>query len=285
MKGRLTIGIIFSTCFTVFGQQVILKSDAASSGTIGLPISNSPEKVKENSNKDFEPQMFKSLNESIIERDHEVIMVGKMAPEGVNINEFSLWGGYQKNLQQLEEDKAFLKDCDRNFENREVASKFFSDMGWQYLEEGSKEMATYRYNLANLLNPQNIDVFWGLGVIEYQKGEHQEAVKLLSLGLESDTKNAPLMTDLATVYISCFAQNTHDQDLPKAFQLLNRAIQLEPNYANAYMQISHAYLLDKDIPMAWDNFHKGYKINPAGINFDLLSKLLAFGPDPLGFFK
>lgn len=285
MKGRLTFGIIFLNCFTIFGQQVILRSDATSSGSMGIPISNSQETVKDKTNKSFEPQMFKSLNESIIEREHEVIMVGKMAPEGVNINELSLWGGFQKNLQQLEEDEAFLKDCDRNFENRTIASRFFSDMGWEYLGEGSKEMATYRYNLANLLNPENIDVFWGLGVIEYQKGEHQEAVKLLSKGLESDTENAPLMTDLATVYISCFSQNAHTVDLPKAFQLLNKAIQLEPTYANAYMQISHAYLLDKDVPKAWDSFHKGYKINPAGINFDLLGILLQEGPDPLGFFR
>ncbi|WP_341226530.1 hypothetical protein [uncultured Arcticibacterium sp.] len=285
MKGRLTIGIIFSTCFTIFGQQVILKSDAASSGSIGLPISNTPDKVKVDSNKDFEPTMFKSLNETIIQREHEVIMVGKMAPDGLNINELSLWGGYQKNLQQMEEDEAFLKDCDRNFENREKASLFFSDMGWQYLEEGHKEMATYRYNLAYLLNPDNTEIYWGLGVIEYQKGEHQEAIKLMSMGLEADDKNAPLLTDLATVYINCFSQNAHNTDLPKAYQLLNKAIELEPQYANAYMQLSYANFLDSNIDNAWDAFHKGYKISPTAINFDLLSQLIAVKPDPLGFFK
>ncbi|AWV99694.1 tetratricopeptide repeat protein [Arcticibacterium luteifluviistationis] len=285
MKGSLTIGIIISSSLTILGQHVILKSDATGSGGVSMPISNNQETVKEKSNKEFEPQMFKSLNESIIEREHEVVLVGKMAPEGVNINELSLWGGFQKNLQQLEEDKTFLKDCDRNFENREVASRFFSDMGWQYLSEGSKEMATYRYNLANLLNPENIEVFWGLGVIEYQKGEHQEAIKLMSLGLESDEENAPLLTDLATVYISCFSENAHNVDLPKAFQMLNKAIELEPNYVNAYMQISHAYLLDQDMTKAWDNFHKGYEISPTNINFDLLSLLVATAPDPLGFFK
>ncbi|MFN3589287.1 MAG: hypothetical protein ACK4UP_07870, partial [Spirosomataceae bacterium] len=73
-----------------------------------------------------------------------------------------------KSLEQQLEDLAFISSCENNFGNRVNASSFFCQMGWQYLAEGSKELATQRFNLAWLLNRHNPEAHWGLGVILFQ---------------------------------------------------------------------------------------------------------------------
>ncbi len=270
----------------LWGQQVILKSESKNTSSSAVSATTPPVSKELGIKSLFEPKQFKSLDKSIIEQDHQVVMVGKVAPEGVNIYEIALFGNYQKTMAQLEEDREFLKDADRNFENREKASYFFSDMGWQYLSEGSKEMATYRYNLAYLLNPRNVDVFWGLGVIAYQKDEFEEAIKLMTIGLETGgTRNVTLLVDLASVHIKCFSENHHNADLPKAHDLLKMAIKLKPDFTNAYMQLSLAHLVNGKINEAWLNFHKGYETNPLNADFNLLSDLLEAKPDPMGVFK
>jgi tetratricopeptide (TPR) repeat protein len=287
MIKSVIVGLLLFCSSIGWSQQIILKSE---SQNVASPIlrnnGNSNDFSPNEKSKPFEPKQFKSLESSIIEQNHEVVLVGKVAPKGLNIFETPLFGGFQKNHAQLEEDKLFLKDADRNFENREKASYFFSDMGWQYLSEGSKEMAIYRYNLAYLLNPNNVDVFWGLGVIEYQKGELAEAIKLMTTGLEhGGDKNVTLLVDLATVHIKCFTENRHTSDMPKAYELLDKAITLKPNFANAYMQLALANLVNGDIDEAWMSFHKGYKLSPAHTDFELLSDLLQMKSDPMGLFK
>jgi tetratricopeptide (TPR) repeat protein len=268
------------------GQQLILRSESQPLGSTILSNGILDNDAKKNDTKPFEPKQFKSLDKSIIEREHQVILVGKTAPVGVNIYEIGLFGGYQKTLSQQEEDKLFLADADRNFDNRDKASAFFSDMGWQYLSEGNKELATNRYNLAYLLNSRNMDVYWGLGVINYQKGELEDAVKLMTKGLENDgDKNVALLVDLATVHIKCFTENHHAADMPQAYELLDKAIALQPDFANAYMQLALANLVDGNIDQAWMSFHKGYEKNPGQVDFQLLSELLQQKPDPKGFFK
>lgn len=285
IKSTLTVCFAFSLA-SLSAQQIILRSEAAPLGTSlpksGSEITNTDEKGV----KPFEPKQFKSLGSGVIETDHEVVLVGKMAPPDVNIYEIPLFGGYQKTLQQMEDDEAFVADCDKNFKTREEASLFFSDMGWQYLSEGSKEMATYRFNLASLLDHKNVDVYWGLGVIEYQKGEYEEAIKLLSQGLYADAQfNVTLMVDLATVHIKCFAENQHSSDLERAYKLLDDAKLLAPNFANTYMQLALANLVNGKIDEAWLAFHKGYKIDPKAIDTQILAQLLSQKADPEGVFE
>jgi tetratricopeptide (TPR) repeat protein len=243
-------------------------------------------KPAENTLKPFEPKQFESLGQGVIELDHDVVYVGKAAPSGVNIYHLPLFGGYHKSIQQIEDDEAFLADCDKNFDTREKGSLFFSDMGCQYLSEGSKEMATYRFNLAHLLNQKNIDVYWGLGVIEYQQGHYEEAIKLMTQGIETDEKfNVTLMVDLATVHIKCFTENQHPSDLQRAFKILDDAKLLAPNFANTYMQLALANLVNGEIDQAWLQFHKGYKIDPNAVDTQILTQLLNQKPDPQGVFE
>ncbi len=210
----------------------------------------------------------------------------RFAPAGANIHLMPLFGDFDKTDSQKAADQEFLKACDLNFANRRQASDFFTTRAWEYLAEGQKDTATYRFNLAHLLDDENPDVFWGLGVISYQNEQYEKAISLMKRGLEmDDDENIVLMVDLSTVYIKCFTVDAQKDDLYKAFDLLEKVIKKQPESANAFMQLSLARLLNEQVDEAWAVFHKGYDIDPDNASVDILEALLAKKEDPKGVFK
>lgn len=210
----------------------------------------------------------------------------RIAPAGVNIHLMPLFGEYEKTETQKAADEEFLKMCDLNFPSRAKASAFFAERAWEYLEEGQKDTATYRFNLAYLLDNENTDAFWGLGVISYQNEDYAKAISLMKRGIElDDDDNQTLAVDLSTVYIKCFTVDAEKDDLYKAFDLLEKVIKKQPESANAYMQLSLARLLNSQLDDAWETFHKGYEIDPDNASVEILEGLLAKKADPKGIFK
>ncbi|MDZ7935516.1 MAG: hypothetical protein U5M51_11295 [Emticicia sp.] len=183
-------------------------------------------------------------------------------------------------------DEEFLKACDLNFKTRSEASEFFATRAWEYLGEGEKDTATYRFNLAYLLDDENSDVYWGLGVIAYQNEKYAQAIDLMNRGLEiEDDDNVTLLVDLSTVYIKCFTVDAEKEDLRKAFELLTKALIKQPESANALMQLSLAKLLNEEIDEAWERFHQGYELDPDNASIEILEGLLAKKDDPRSIFK
>ncbi len=221
------------------------------------------------------------------EKVEKVVVVTRTAPVGMDINYLPLFGNYEKTETQLVNDELFLSECDREFPNRKEASDFFNKMAWQYLSEGDKGTATYRFNLAWLLNPENFDIYWGLGVIEFQSGNYTNAIELMDKGLAlSDGKNYVFMTDLATVYIKKALSNTHSIiESSKAKELLNTAIKIQPQYTPAFVQLTIVNLLENNLDAAWESFHKAYELNPAELSREVLAELLSRKEDPKGIFK
>ncbi len=271
-----TFGLILFTFhgFVVCAQQTVLKGHVASFADVS--ISKSTSSTSSNN--------FKSIEKHEVS---EQIEIQKFAPNDTDINFIPLFGNYTKTESQLIEDQMFLMDCDKSFKTRKEASDFFIKMAWQYLEEGSKNNAINRFNLAWLLDNKNIDTFWGLGVVEYQSGNLHEAVKLMARGLEaSHDANPVLMVDLATIYLQIAVNNPISKvELNKAKELIEAAIKIQPSYSTAYSQMVVANLLENNDDAAWESFHKVYELNPREVNIELLQELLKRKPDPKGIFK
>lgn len=210
----------------------------------------------------------------------------KPAPASIKIHLLPLFGNYEKTEELKRIDNEFLAACDKSFKTRSEASDFFAQRAWEYLAEGEKDTATYRFNLAYLLDDENVDVYWGLGVIEFQKGNTRDAIVLMKQGLQmADNQNATLMVDLATIYIQCYTNEKKTDDLAKAFDLLDEAIRQEPQLGNAYMQLALAELINEQPDKAWEAFHKGYELDPDNAKIEILQALLAKKEDPKGIFK
>lgn len=278
--------IIFITTLLLIAYlsngQIINKSQS-----IGNSNKGSADLLKIKATKDLKTS---PVDESQVSVDSEyvekVVVVSKLAPAGVDINYLPLFGGYLKSEEQLIEDQLFLSDCDREFASRIKAAEFFNEIAWQYLNDGDKITATHRFNLSFLLNPDHYDNFWGLGVIEYQDGNLSNAIDLMQTGLElTDSSNFIFMTDLATIYLKQAITTVNAiYETGKAKELLEKAIELQPNYAGAYTQLAIVRLLENKPAEAWACFHQSLELNPAEINREVLSELLSRMEDPKGIF-
>lgn len=281
-------------------QQPVLKSKQVGNGTVvGLPMQSGVEK---SSKKNFKGQVkndIKSIDETLAD-NAEVVLVPSsaskadqnkklgIAPDGLNINFLPLYGDYVKTDIQRVEDAIFIADCEKNFDTKEEASKFFSKMAWGYLSEGGKDLATHRFNLAYLLDPKNQDIYWGLGVVSYQRNELHKAMDLLHKGIELSPvgqESPTMLVDLASIYIKCFTGHQKPEELEAAYDLLDKALLINPKYTNAYMQLSLAHLANDDLDKAWVDFHRGYEVNPQQADVDILEELLAKSEDPKGVFR
>lgn len=203
----------------------------------------------------------------------------------VNFRIVPLFGERSKSPDQIEEEIHFLNDCDQNFTSREEASQFFASRGWEYIGEAQLDTAAYRFNLAYILNDKNPDVYWGLGVVSYQRNQLTEAVRMLKRGAALSDTNAVMLTDLATVELEQYQAKSDTVSLADAREHLQKALFLRPDHATAYSKLSIASYLQADYRSAWMYLHKAYKLEIASLDITYLQELLAKQPDPLGVFK
>jgi tetratricopeptide (TPR) repeat protein len=203
----------------------------------------------------------------------------------VNLTILPLFGEITKTETQKASDARFLKECDQNFPSREDASKFFAERAWEYLAEGEQDTAIYRFNLAYLLNPQNVDSYWGLGVASYQQGRYDESARLLHRGLVLDPENATLMVDVATVQINCFKEKRNCEDIDGALGLLRKAVTLDSTNANTFLKLAVAEYHYEHYDAAWTNLHRCYELDPSMTDLDFVKDLLAKKEDPKGIFR
>ena len=179
-----------------------------------------------------------------------------------------------------------LDDVAKSFASRAEASAFFSQKGYEYLNENKPDTATYRFNLAWLLNPQNPDAYHGLGIIaSRQPGSASEAMALLSQALILAPTNGGILTDLGSLYLIRYGQTKKKKDLTTATGYLQRAIAAEPTNATAWQDMARVYYYQEKYPAAWEAVHKGQALSMTSIDFDFIPELIAKQPDPQGIFK
>lgn len=180
----------------------------------------------------------------------------------------------------------FLASCDVNFENRAAASQFFAQRAWEYVQEGQLDTATYRFNLAHLLDPKNVDAYWGLGVVQFNKGNTTGAIALLNRGLRVDSTNTTLMTDLATIHLGRFQKDsTQTRDLARAENLLSVAVEIDTANAGAFQKLAVVDYHRERYDAAWQHLHRSRALGLTNLDFGFLGQLMARKEDPLGVFK
>lgn len=196
-----------------------------------------------------------------------------------------LFGEVKKSSDQIKEEISFLNDCDANFGSRKEASQFFAARGWEYLQEGQLDTASYRFNLAYLLNEKNVDAYWGLGVVCFQREEFENAYRMLKKGVSVDPQNVPLIVDLSSISLKLFEDTSDNQKLEEVHRLLTQAASLDSSYAQTYFNLAITEYYRGNFTDAWENIHKGRALNFSLVNLQFIEQLAEKAPDPKGFFK
>jgi len=180
---------------------------------------------------------------------------------------------------------AFLADIARSFPSRTEASAFFSTKGYEYLNENQPDTATYRFNLAWLLDQKNADAYRGLGVISSRQPTPDAAIGLLTQALAVAPTNAAVLSDLGASFLIRYEQTKKKKDLDQAMTYLEKATTTDPTNAAAWQNLARGYYSREDYAKAWEAVHKGQVLNMASIDFGFIEELQAKLPDPQGMFK
>jgi tetratricopeptide (TPR) repeat protein len=180
---------------------------------------------------------------------------------------------------------AQLKAIAASFASPTEASAFFITKGFDYLRENQPDTATYRFNLAWLLNPQNADAYRGLGIVASTQPTPDAAIALLVKGLALAPTNTLLMSDLGASYLIRYNTTKKKKDLTAGLDLLQRATTADPTNAVAWQHLARGLYYQEKYPEAWAAVHKGQSQGVTSLDFDLISDLLAKLPDPQGTFK
>lgn len=198
-----------------------------------------------------------------------------------------LYGGLTPAQAQQAVGTAVLADVDRSFPSRAAASKFFSDKGFEYLQENEPDTATVRFNLAWVLDPKNPEPYRGLAVLLSRRPDAApEAVQALALqGLAVAPTNGALLNDVASLTLARYEQSKKKKDLQQASDYAQRAVLADSTNANAWQTLARVHYHQENYAEAWKDVRKGQVLSLSSLDFQFLTELMAKMPDPEGKFK
>lgn len=165
------------------------------------------------------------------------------------INKLPMYGAVKKCQRQLEIDKEFLASCDKQFENRQEAARYYVDRGWHYFYKNEFDTAMMRFNQSWLLDSLNADIYWGYGnVLGLRDRKFKESLTYFAKSLAMNSNNARVWESASTSYGQLFFETKDIEFLNRAIDYLKTSIGLEPNNARAYGQLTaaYSYFMQKD---------------------------------------
>ena len=196
-----------------------------------------------------------------------------------------LYGSKPLSKADQKELNEFVASCDASFGSRAEAVTFFAERAWEYVASARLDTATYRFNLISALDANSVDAFWGLGVISYQRGDNDLAIRLLNKGLEIDSTVTMMRVDYAIVKLDCYQKGIDCGTLDEVETELVHALQQDPKNASAWMKRCQVAYYKENYELAWTYFHEARVADILQLDLNFGALLEAKMPDPKGIFK
>ena len=184
-----------------------------------------------------------------------------------DINTLPMYGHVKKCKEQLDSDKDFLAQCEKQFKSRKEAAQFHVDKGWEYFYKNQFETAMKRFNQAWLLDSLNADIYWGYGnILGMKNRDFKQSLVFLEQSLKMNANNPRVWESASTSCGQLFYQTKDKRLLDKSIQYLKNSIKLEPNNARAYGQLTaaYSYFIQKDSARKYLKITD--KLDPSAVN-------------------
>jgi len=196
-----------------------------------------------------------------------------------------LYGSKPLSKADQKELNEFVASCDASFGSRAEAVTFFAERAWEYVASARLDTATHRFNLISALDANSVDAFWGLGVISYQRGDNDLAIRLLNKGLEIDSTVTMMRVDYAIVKLDCYQKGIDCGTLDEVEAELVHALQQDPKNASAWMKRCQVAYYKENYELAWTYFHEARVADILQLDLNFGALLEAKMADPKGIFK
>jgi len=157
-------------------------------------------------------------------------------------------------------------------------SKSAADLGWKYFNSGDFDTAIKRFNQAWMFDRENVDAYWGFGLIMGQRARNEdtennlrESIKYLGMAKSRSPQNGRILVDLAFSH-TVLGELLHtkninaQEEFNTARALYKQAEKLEPAYPLVYSNWSVLEFYAGNYSVAKNLLAK--------------SKTLGFKPDP-----
>ncbi|MFD2244711.1 tetratricopeptide repeat protein [Pontibacter ruber] len=178
----------------------------------------------------------------------------------------------------------FIKTNIKRFKSRHKAGAYYVANAKRTFNEHKLDSAHYLFGRAWLIDSTNKDIYWGYGLVYGEQKQYDKALFVLYKALEQDKQNPRLLTDIATSHLGRFYVDSNPKDLLQSKKLLEKAVKLSPDRADAYykLAISNYYL--RDYSKAWEYLHKSLKQDQQAADRTFIAALLQKQQDPLGVY-
>lgn len=132
-----------------------------------------------------------------------------------------------------------IKPGERKTESKKA--EIVKNVALIYVSQGDNEKALTAMKDARAESPDDINLILSEANVHYKMGNTQEFKRLLEEATTMDPKNAELQYNLGVI-----AAESDDKESAKKYY--NKAIELDPNYVNAYINMS-ALVLSREEPL------------------------------------
>ena len=129
----------------------------------------------------------------------------------------------------------------------------------QYHESGQLQLAENRYKQILKTDPNQPDALHLLGVMAYQNGNHDEAVRLIEKAIGINSKNPFYYNNLGAVFN---AQDRHTE----ALSSYQSALELDPHYADAHYNIGNIRRKQGILDQAISSYQRTLEIDSNHVN-------------------
>jgi len=202
-----------------------------------------------------------------------------------NVNELPLFGETQKSPEAIAADQRFVDSAVKAVGSKEAAARMATFRGWQHLKQGDMEVAIQSFNQAYLLQPDNVEVHWGLAVATTQQGKFDVAVRLFQRALVIEPDNARLLADIGLAHTRAAVGSTQDpieqaKRLQGALPWFDAAEKIDPDYALIYANRAITLHFLGKHSEAWANIETAEALNRASVDATLIADLSKKSPRP-----
>lgn len=172
-------------------------------------------------------------------------------------NEVPMFGGQPKTPEQLAADRQFITTALQQHGTARAAAHAYTNLGWNYLQNGSPVVAVKRFNQAWLLDSTLADVYYGFSAWQ-QPINTAEAERWRRLGQRHDTGNQALIR----YYSSLAYGQSSRRDYAGALATNAQILALDANHAFANGRAGFWYMQQQDTARAADYLTRAIRLNP-----------------------
>lgn len=169
---------------------------------------------------------------------------GDPAVEGHPLDQIPMYGEGRLPEELQKANRELVRDAYKTGASLTSASNTAIDEGWEALSTGDTKTAIRRFNQAWLLDRRNGAVYWGFGVVLYERdSDVKGALKMLRRAHRLQPQNPYLLVDYGRVL-------EENGKAHEAAPLFLDAVSIDANTKYVYVGLVRAYLKSYDLENA-----------------------------------